>query len=73
MTVEAMRAKISEAYDSDAWRNRVKIMEDRQVAAIYRNMRDRGRFVRRKRRRKGKSPDSEQISIFELLEGIKED
>lgn len=63
MTVEAMRSKIGEVYESDRWRLRVKMMPDNQVIAIYRTMRSRGQF-NPKRRRKSKVL-YQQISMFD--------
>lgn len=64
MTVEAMRAKIGEVYEGDRWRRRVQLMPDNQVIAVYRTMRDRGQFARRKGRSKGKV-QYQQISMFD--------
>jgi hypothetical protein len=64
MTVEEMRAKISEVYESDRWRLRVRLMPDNQVIAIYRTMRDRGQFIRKKKPKKSKVL-FQQISMFD--------
>ena len=68
MTVEAMRARIGEVYDSDRWRRRVQLMPDNQVIAIYHTMRkhslrNRGQFLPRNR----KKPKVlyQQISMFD--------
>lgn len=63
MTVEAMRCRISEVYESNRWRMRVRMMPDNQVIAIYRNMLERGLFER-KNRRKSKIR-YQQISMFD--------
>lgn len=64
MTVESMRAKIGEVYDSDRWRRRVQLMPDNQVIAVYRTMRDRGQLDRRKLKKKSKVL-FQQISMFD--------
>lgn len=64
MTVESMRAKIGEVYDSDRWRRRVQLMPDNQVIAVYRTMRDRGKLDRRKLKKKSKVL-FQQISMFD--------
>ena len=63
MSVEQMRAKISEVYESDRWRLRVKTMPDNQVIAIYRTMRDRGQLVRKKHKKS--RIVCQQISMFD--------
>ena len=63
MTVEAMRLKIAEVYESDRWRRRVQLMPDNQVIAVYRTMRDRGQFDRRKSRKS--KIIFQQISMFD--------
>lgn len=64
MTVEAMRAKISDVYESDRWRRKVQLMPENQVIAIYRTMRDRGQFTHRKKKKKSKVL-FQQISMFD--------
>lgn len=64
MTVEAMRAKISDVYESDRWRRKVQLMPENQVIAIYRTMRDRGQFTQRKKKKKSKVL-FQQISMFD--------
>ena len=64
MTVEAMRARIGEVYESDRWRVRVKLMPDNQVIAIYRTMQSRGQFRQKRKGRKNKVL-FEQISMFD--------
>lgn len=64
MTVESMRAKISEVYDGDRWHRRVQLMPDNQVIAIYHTMLNRGQF-RPKRKRKDGEVRYHQISMFE--------
>jgi len=63
MTVEAMRAKIGEVYESDRWRRKVQLMPDNQVIAIYRTMRDRGQLTSKKRKRS--KVYFQQISMFD--------
>ena len=63
MTVEAMRAKIGEVYESDRWRRKVQLMPDNQVIAIYRTMRDRGQLTNKKRKRS--KVYFQQISMFD--------
>ena len=63
MTVEAMRTYISGMYHSDRWLRRVKLMEDRQVIAIYRTMMKRGQKPQKKRN----ETKTQQITIFDIL------
>lgn len=63
MSVEQMRAKISEVYESDRWRRRVQLMPDNQVIAIYRTMRNRGQLNQKKRKRS--KVYFQQISMFD--------
>jgi len=63
MSVEQMRAKISEVYESDRWRRRVQLMPDNQVIAIYRTMRNRGQLNQRKRKKS--KVYFQQISMFD--------
>lgn len=63
MTVESMRERIIEVYESDRWRRRVQLMPDNQVIAIYRTMRDRGQL--NKKKRKKCKPLFQQISMFD--------
>ena len=63
MSVEQMRAKISEVYESDRWRLRVKMMPDNQVIAIYRTMRDRGQLNQKKRKKS--KVYFQQLSFFD--------
>lgn len=53
MTVDQMRAKISAAYDGPKWRNRVSVMEDRQVIAIFKTMTQLGTLEHKRKRRDG--------------------
>lgn len=64
MTLEKMRAKIGEVYESDRWRRKVQLMPDNQVIAIYRTMRDRGQFLPRNKKKKSKVL-FQQISMFD--------
>lgn len=64
MTVEAMRNKIGDVYESDRWRLRVRMMPDNQVIAIYRTMLNRGEFNPRKKKKKSKVL-FQQISMFD--------
>ena len=63
MSVEQMRAKISEVYESDRWRRRVQLMPDNQVIAIYRTMRNRGQLNQKKRKKS--KVYFQQISMFD--------
>lgn len=63
MSVEQMRAKISEVYESDRWRRRVQLMPDNQVIAIYRTMQNRGQLNQRKRKKS--KVYFQQISMFD--------
>ena len=72
MSVEQMRAKISEVYESDRWHRRVQLMPDNQVIAIYRTMRDRGQFVQRKKSKKNKVT-YRQISMFDRWKTCRKD
>lgn len=63
MSVEQMRAKISEVYERDRWRRRVQLMPDNQVIAIYRTMQNRGQLNQRKRKKS--KVYFQQISMFD--------
>ena len=62
MTVEAMRDYISKMYKSDKWQRRVRLMEDRQVIAIYKTMKARGQEPPKK----GK-PQYEQLNFLDMI------
>lgn len=68
MTVEAMRDYICKMYnDSPKWRLKVLAMPDRQVIAIYKNMKTRGQTPNKPRK---DIPRQQQITIFDLLGGL---
>ena len=62
MDVRGMREYVSGMYLSDTWKNRVKLMPDRQVIAIYKRMVQRGQ----KPEKPPVKPVGEQLSIFDL-------
>lgn len=64
MTVAAMRDYIAKMYDADKWRLKVHDMDDRQVIAIYKTMKQRGQKPPKKK--KG-TPTCEQLNIFDML------
>ena len=61
MTVEGMRDRICNVYNSDKWRRRVALMPERQVVAIYKNMERHNRLVKKKPIK----PYYKQISMFD--------
>ena len=65
VSMEYMRNKVSEAYESTNWANKVNNMPDRQVAAIYNNMLDRVYFKCNRKRRKPIKV-YHQMSIFDF-------
>lgn len=60
--IEAMRAYVSEMYGGN-WPNKVREMPDRQVIAIYKNMRKRG--VRPVKDAKQQKETCKQLNMFE--------
>lgn len=67
MTVESIRSYVSGAYVGDKWRNRVALMEDRQVIAIYRTMCEKGFPAKKKPKAMEKA---EQISMMALYPDV---
>lgn len=63
MTVNSMRNYISEMYNSDKWRLKVRNMNDNQVIAIYHTM------IERNQKPPKKEPKVKQITIYDILEG----
>jgi len=65
MTCDNMREQILKAYPGERWRNRVACMADRQVIAIYKNLKKRGEL----RVHKEKKPyeQAEQLTIWNFL------
>ena len=82
MTVEEMRTAIIDVYSGPTWRLRVLGMEDRQVIAIYKHMKQEGTFerVRLERRKREKmqeksafpSENAQQITIWDILKEQKD-
>ena len=67
MTFEHMRSQVADVYRSDRWRKRVALMGERQVIAIYHNMKERGQFTKKKKRRIPESEEyAEQITFMKL-------
>lgn len=62
MSIEQMRDRISNVYDSWRWRERVSQMPNAQVIAIYKSMESKGRFEKKK---KSKEPKYRQMTIFD--------
>lgn len=67
MTINEMRAYISNRYESMKWKDKVSRMPTRQVIAIYRN------FKQRDEKACPREPDGyHQIDMFEYLYSINE-
>ena len=67
MTFEHMRSQVADVYRSDRWRKRVALMGERQVIAIYHNMKERGQFMKKKKRRIPESEEyAEQITFMKM-------
>lgn len=68
MTTEKMRAEIEKVYAGPTWRLRVQAMDDRQVVAIYRSMKEEGRLGKNREGFRTKPDDnSQQITIWDIL------
>ena len=68
MTTEKMRAAIEQVYAGPTWRLRVQAMDDRQVVAIYKSMKEEGRLDSSKEGSRTKLKDnSQQITIWDIL------
>lgn len=70
MTTEQMREKLAEAYSGPKWQLRLAQMEDRQIVAIYKCMKQTGQLERKKLRKKMEPGIRKaiQITIFDLPE-----
>lgn len=68
MTTEKMRAAIERVYAGPTWRLRVQAMDDRQVVAIYKSMKEEGRLDSSKEGSRTKLKDnSQQMTIWDIL------
>ena len=69
MDVSYMREKIASAYDAKTWKDRCYYqMSNNQVVAIYFSMKEKGVFNKRKPKRS--KLYSEQISMWDVYEGV---
>ena len=71
MYVEQMRKQIEEAYSGPAWRMRVRGMDRKQVIAVYKSMKEDGRFDRLKKERKQREKMKEegvQLNIWDFID-----
>lgn len=64
MTTEYMRDKVSSAFDSFRWRDKVARMSAAQVTAIYFSFKERGMF---NKTRSKKRPEYRQMTIFDYI------
>lgn len=67
MTTDEMRLALADLYPGPNWRLKCQTMPERQVVAIYRNLKLKGKFD--KRNKKPKEPgvlDAIQITIYDL-------
>lgn len=65
MTVDQMREQIIKVYPGERWRNKVALMPDRQVVAIYKCMKRRGDFEKKKEKKPYET--AVQLTIWTLL------
>ena len=63
MTTDAMRFYISEAYEGDAWKNKVKKMPDAQVYAVYMSILGK----KKKEAPKKEEEQYRQMTIFDYI------
>ena len=69
MTVDQMRNALIEAYPGPLWALKVKNMENRQVIAIYKNLKTKGKLYKHKwKSLKEPKIQYEQLNMFDLLE-----
>lgn len=69
--LETMRSKIAAVYNSPKWLERVAIMPDSQVIAIYHSFERSGRFDKPKKTLRKSSNSGRQLTIFDFMEGDK--
>ena len=72
MTVDQMREAIMHVYAGPTWRFRVQGMDNRQVIAIYKDMKETGRLTETKKKKDKKKRGynevlCEQITIYDIL------
>ena len=74
MTIDQMRNALINRYPGSKWQQKVRNMDDRQVAAIYKCMEREGRLVEKKwKKRTFMQPlkkieeHYEQLTIFDIL------
>ncbi len=70
MTVDLMREEIIKVYPGQTWRLRVQGMEDRQVIAIYKHMKEENIFDKAAKARKQKAKMKEQgvqMTIWDFM------
>lgn len=74
MTVAMMRKWVVSAYNNPTWMNKVAMMPDIQVIAIYRNMQKRGVFNKDKSKKIEPSElVGHQMNIFDYLNDKEEE
>ena len=66
MGVENLRTAIIGAYPGTRWRDRVMLMEDRQVIAIYNDLLRNGTFNKVRVPKKSSDPNFRQMSIWDF-------
>lgn len=62
MSIDNMRSHVENAYDSDSWKRKVRLMPDNQVIAIYKSLLNRGQLEKKKPKKK--PPTYEQLCMF---------
>lgn len=69
MTIDQMRDELIKVYSGPAWRMRVMGMGDRQVFAIYQDMKRKNRFGKKSQENKTKLKEDGgvQLNIWDLL------
>lgn len=67
LSLQQMRFKIGEAYDSVHWKDRVRRMPANQVAAIYKTMLNRGQFDKKKQPKNHVKEVYRQMTIFDYI------
>ena len=76
MKIDQMREEITKAYSGPAWRLKVMGMSDRQVIAIYYDMKRKNRLGKRPHENAVKFREGdekcEQLNMWDILNEIKE-
>lgn len=50
MSTQQMRKMVSDCYDSETWKNKIKKMSDTQVVALYYSFLKRDKFAQKEKR-----------------------